>query len=224
MRMLAIETAVSPGSVAVVETEDAGVLAHRSLSEDQRTAQSLAPAIVDVLAELGWSARSLELIAASVGPGSFTGLRIGVTAAKTIGYAAGAQCVPLGTLAVLAAQARGPEGGETTGWAALDAGRGEVFAATFAEPRNVLLLPRTEWLARLRPGDRVAGPIAWSKRDELPGGVEPCRPEQCSPDASSVARLAMETPERCTPFELAPQYHRLSAAEEKLLDQPKPGA
>ncbi len=106
-RIVAIETSGRLGSVAALlgETNDARLVGQIVLTGDQRTAQSLAPALHDLLAAADWSPKDVELVAVGVGPGSFTGLRIGVTTAKTFAYAVGAEVVGANTLVALAAQA-----------------------------------------------------------------------------------------------------------------------
>src|SRR4029078_6236163 len=69
---------------------------------DERTAQVLAPTIQRLLAQAEWSPKSVELVAVTVGPGSFTGLRIGVTTAKAFAYAVGADVLGVNTLEALA--------------------------------------------------------------------------------------------------------------------------
>ena len=98
------------------------------LGGDQRTAQALAPAIAAIAAAADWSPRSVDLVAVAVGPGSFTGLRIGVTTAKTFAYAVGAEVIGVNTLVALAAQA--PPSAAPL-WTILDAQRQELFAAKF---------------------------------------------------------------------------------------------
>ena len=77
-----------------------------------------------MLAQCQWEALSIDLVCVTTGPGSFTGLRIGVTTAKTFAYAAAAELVGTHTLAVLAA---GVEQASGRLWAILDAQRQELF-------------------------------------------------------------------------------------------------
>src|SRR5262245_21398293 len=132
MRTIAIETSGRVGSVAALKCEGdrADILGEIILGEDQRTAQRLAPAIRELLSDVSWSPADVELVAVAVGPGSFTGLRIGVTAAKSFAYAVGAQIVGVNTLAVLAAQA--PPSAAPL-WTVMDAQRRELFAARFTD-------------------------------------------------------------------------------------------
>src|SRR5688572_10548194 len=99
MRIIAIETSGRHGSLAVLSggAEDALLQCEAVLGGDQRTAQSLAPALRDLLAEVKWPPPSIGLVAVVVGPGSFTGLRIGVTTAKAFAYAVGAEIVGVNT-------------------------------------------------------------------------------------------------------------------------------
>lgn len=215
MRLLAIETAVPPGSVAVVDTKQGEPAIEHALPLGDRAARSLLPAIDSVMGVAGWAPRSLDVVAACVGPGSFTGLRIGVTAAKSLAYAAGARCVALGTLAIIADQASAGSRSGAGGWAVLDAQRGEVFAARLESPNRVRVMPQADWLAMLQAGELLAGPVLQRLRDALPDGVILAEPVAWRPQAATLARLAAETAP-CDPFALVPAYHRLSAAEEKL--------
>src|SRR5262245_50788842 len=106
MRILAIETSGQRGSIAILNSQgdSLSTLGQTILAADCRTAQSLAPALKSLLADAGWPSKSVELVAVAVGPGSFTGLRIGVTTAKAFAYAVGAQVIGINTLAVLAHQ------------------------------------------------------------------------------------------------------------------------
>ena len=185
MKLFAIETAEQPGSLAVAEAAASGEpsVTATTLPSDRRTAQSLASGIKSLLAEVGWRASDIDLVAVTVGPGSFTGLRIGVTAAKSLAYAAEAKCVAVDTLAVLAAQAGG-----ASGWAVVDAQRSEVFAAPFAsgEPTaEPTIVPQDEWLARLTPGETVIGPVLRKLREQLPEGVIVAPESDWQPQAES---------------------------------------
>src|SRR5208337_2248427 len=105
-RILALETSELTGSVAVAA--DGKVLAELQLDPQQRSAQWLAPAIRSLLERVGWQPREIGLIAVTIGPGSFTGLRVGVATAKILAYATGAQVLGIGTLEAIATAA--PDG------------------------------------------------------------------------------------------------------------------
>src|SRR5262245_56901299 len=103
-RILAIETSGRHGSVATLGGEPAGarLIGQTVLTGEERTAQVLAPAIQQLLIATEWSPKSIDPVAVTVGPGSFTGLRIGVTTAKAIAYAVGADVLGVNTLEPLA--------------------------------------------------------------------------------------------------------------------------
>src|SRR5437773_12166637 len=103
MRVLALETSGTAGSVAVLDDEQ--LLTAVALDPAQRTARTLAPAIRDVLKHVGWAPTDVQLVAVTAGPGSFTGLRLGVTTAKTFAYAAGCEVLGVNTLEVIAGRA-----------------------------------------------------------------------------------------------------------------------
>lgn len=195
----------------------------KPLPAGSRSAQSLAPALAELLSEVGWSASDLQAVAVTSGPGSFTGLRVGVTTAKMLAYAAGCGVVEVNTLAAIAQQASSYAA--TTGpvWAVIDAQRGELFAAKFCDGNEEVptgILSIDQWLKMLAPGDIVAGPVLKNLAADLPQGVAPADQESWSPRAETIAQLALEPASRgafTNPLELVPRYHRLSAAEEKAL-------
>ncbi|MEX2316102.1 MAG: tRNA (adenosine(37)-N6)-threonylcarbamoyltransferase complex dimerization subunit type 1 TsaB [Pirellulales bacterium] len=222
---MAIETSGRTGSLAALDGQAQAASCVREIRLDGggRTAQWLAPALERLLAEIGWSADSIELVAVAVGPGSFTGLRIGVTAAKTLAYAVGAQIVAVETMAVLAAQAASP----ATLWTVMDAQRQELFVARFAAPAAGRLAPIGDtsiiavqlWLDRLRPGDHVTGPPLARLQGRLPEGVVAVTPDECwQPTAAGVGQVAWQAyqnGQRDDVWTLVPRYYRPSAAEEK---------
>ena len=95
MKILALETTERVGSVAVAR--DDNLLSEMKLDPNKRSTQSLALGLAAVLQQVGWHTTDLDLVATCVGPGSFTGLRVGVTTAKTLAYAAGADILVAGT-------------------------------------------------------------------------------------------------------------------------------
>jgi len=92
VRILALETSDTAGSAALLDGER--LLAEKLLAQGQRSARALAPAVRELLTDAGWQPKDVELVAVTVGPGSFTGLRVGVTTAKAFAYAAGSMRAP----------------------------------------------------------------------------------------------------------------------------------
>lgn len=124
--ILAIETATRAGSVAIARGKD--VLASRPGDAASSHSQDLIENIDAVLKEAGVELSTIDLLAAAIGPGSFTGLRIGLATAKSLAVSLDRRCAGVSTLAA-ASHAAGV--GERI-VALLPAGRGEVFAQMFA--------------------------------------------------------------------------------------------
>jgi tRNA threonylcarbamoyladenosine biosynthesis protein TsaB len=221
MRILALETTEKIGSVAAAE--DANILAELDLEPTQRSAQSFAAAMLAVLKQAGWRPGDVQLAAVSIGPGSFTGLRVGVTAAKVFAYAVGAEVLGVSTLEAIAAGIP-DEIAEVA--AAVDAQRDQVAARRFArrpdgwfEPVEAeRLMDSGTWIEELPPGIGVAGPVLVKLADLLPSSVQPLDRRYWAPRASAVARLAARDyamGRRDDLWKLVPHYSRRSAAEEK---------
>src|SRR5215210_4942333 len=102
-RAMVLETSGRRGVVALAD--GARLLASRALDESRRNARDLAPAVAELLAGAGWKARRLEAVYVSLGPGSYTGLRVGVMSAKALAYATGCALLAVDTFAALAVQA-----------------------------------------------------------------------------------------------------------------------
>ena len=226
-RILAIETSGRLGSVAALLGTALGLelLSELSLTGTQRTAQALAPTLQQMLQKVGWAPASIGLVAVAIGPGSFTGLRIGVTTAKALAYSLGAEIIGVNTLDALAAQA--PPSSAPL-WAILDAQRQELFAAKFVSVddgamqsvRETAIVSQEHWLSQLQPGDRVIGPALSRLASRLPPGVESLAEDAWQPTASSVGKIAWreyQSGRRDDLWQLSPNYYRASAAEEKLL-------
>jgi tRNA threonylcarbamoyladenosine biosynthesis protein TsaB len=129
-RILALETSGRLGAVAV-GTQD-GVLASTTLTASMRHAAELMPAIEKLLGEQGWPARTLTDVFVSIGPGSFTGLRVGVSIARTLAWSVGARIVAVPTLDALARNATLADPAPRHVAVLLDAKRQQVYAAAFA--------------------------------------------------------------------------------------------
>lgn len=197
------------------------LVASIDLAPTLRTARTLAPALAALLEQIGWQPGDVQLVAVTIGPGSFTGLRIAVTTAKMFAYAVGAEVLGVSTLEVIAAQIPGSEG--TLIETVLDAQRGELFAARFRREadgveclREVEIVPRADWLAGLEPDTVVAGPVL-ARLGDLPASVTAADCTCWEPRAAIVAQLALAhylAGQREDPYALVPRYYRRSYAEE----------
>lgn len=104
MRLLGIDTATTTTGAALIE--DDRLIAETCAEATAGHAERLMPAIEGVLADAGWRRSDIDAIAVSAGPGSYTGLRTGVTTAKMLAYAWRRRLVAVGTLDALAWQGR----------------------------------------------------------------------------------------------------------------------
>lgn len=230
MRVLALETTRKTGSVATLAAAPDNARPDAleiKLDPAQPTARSLTPAIRSIVARNGWTLAEIDLICVAAGPGSFTGLRIGVTAAKTASYALGLPLVAVNTLAAMLVDVRAP--GRI--WSVQNAQRKQLFAACFArapsaaEPRlfrpTVRVIDIEAWIAELAPGDAVVGPPVAKLRAQLPADLALLDAAE-APTATQVGRLGIvmaELGETVDPMQLTPDYGRMSAAEEKAADR-----
>jgi tRNA threonylcarbamoyladenosine biosynthesis protein TsaB len=154
MRVLAIDTALGACSVAVVETaDDAAPVYLSSTAMARGHAEALMPEVSRVLAAAGGLA-GVSRIAVTVGPGSFTGLRVGLSCARTMGLATRLPVVGVTTLAALAAPLLDAGDGATPVAAAIDARHGRVFFQAFAGDGRPLVSAR---LIEARDAARAIG-------------------------------------------------------------------
>lgn len=221
VKILALETSGTTGSVAALL--DDRLLAEISLASEKRSAQTLAPAMRELLASVSWQPTEVALVAVSIGPGSFTGLRLGVTTAKVFAYAVRAEVLGIDTLEIIAHQVS-PEVDQVI--ALIDALRGQVVARPFVRqpagwfapsgpPRLVSIQALVE---QLSPDVVLSGPVLGRLVGQLPAEVRTSEPESWQPRASTVGRLAARryaAGERHDLWTLGPHYARPSAAEEK---------
>ena len=129
MRLLLIDTCGSAGSVALAD--DGGVIAKETLP-GRSASERLIPVLREMLKSAGWRLGDLMAIVVVHGPGSFTGVRVGVSAAKGLSEAGGVPVIAVSQLALLAAKAGGVEGRVC---AVLDAGRREFYCGMYVGRR-----------------------------------------------------------------------------------------
>ncbi len=225
-RTLALETSGTAGSIAFLEGRN--VVAEFDLPSGRRTAQTLAPTIKAGMSQVRWTPAQIDLVAVTIGPGSFTGLRIGVMTAKALAYATGAKLAGINTLEVLAHQAPLEV---TEACVVMDAYRDQLFCAGFRRDasqqwRTVVethIVDAECWLAEqgnLKTSAAVIGPAVAKLRARRPAETSWIEQADCQPQAATVGELALRAwsaNQLADIWRLTPRYYRPSAAEEKRL-------
>lgn len=228
MRILALETSAKAVSAAV--TENGRVLAYTYQNIGQTHSVTLMPMVDAMLQSAALKAEDMDCIAVANGPGSFTGLRIGVSAAKGLAWALEKPCCGVSTLAAMAQNVRLHEGLVIC---AMDARRSQIYNAVFSCHDGVL--------TRLTPDRAISLEQLWDeiKNDEkkkiivgdgaalcyndLMGRGVDCAmapAQQIMQNAAGVALAAEEMAERgetVSAQALTPVYLRLSQAERERL-------
>ena len=223
MRILALETATWTCSVAFVR--DGVVLAERWERSSASHAGTLPRLVETVLRAAGERLECGDAVAVSIGPGSFTGLRIGLSFAKGMGFAAGLRLVGVPTLDALALAAPSWEGRLC---AALDARKREIYAAVYEQTDgHVVRLGAPRALSAVQMAGEIGVPCAVIGdaveaygdvfRQALGAGVRLLPSDRYPPRAEAVARLGAahlaRQPEGDDPVTLVPAYLRPPEAE-----------
>ena len=158
MIVLAIDTALDYCAAAVLDAATKAVIAQETLEMKRGHAEALMPLIERVMKAVPGGFSSLGRVAVTVGPGSYTGLRVGVSAARAIALAAKIPAVGVTTLAACAAPLVGRESGRVIA-AALDAKHGQVwFQALSSEGRPIVALRQVSYRDAARAIG--AGPVS----------------------------------------------------------------
>ncbi len=228
MKVIGIETSGSTGSVAVCNGDT--IVGRKTFGRKLNHGKEIVSSLKAIFDEIKWEPDDVDLIAVSVGPGSYTGLRIGITCAKTLAYGLGKPVIDVPTLDALAENVRDDVKNLCP---VIDARRNKVYACIYAgsgsgknnNERNRItdfLIISPEKLLDILPeqvllfGDGVAPykDIFAQKKATLANddglGIA---------DAVTVARLGLkryEQGKRCDINLLAPLYLRRSEAEERL--------
>lgn len=225
MKTLAIDTSTRQGSLALFQGDEL-VLA-QWLDPTLPTTQVITPALKQLVDEAGWKPAELELIAVAQGPGSFTGLRIGVMTAKTIAYVASATTIGVNTLQAISARC---SENVSRLHVVMDAQRNELFHAlyqwnesgTYQELAETRIVDRDIFLESLVPGESITGPGLKNRHQQVPEGVRVVDESYWQPSAEAVGRVGLGQFRSGIShdfWKLNPIYYRKSAAEEKLETQ-----
>jgi len=237
MLSLALDTSTRWGRFALARPGE--LLAYRPLNVAGSYADALLPVVKDMLAETGLRKEDLEAVAVTRGPGSFTGVRIGVATAKGLAWGLGCRLAAVTSLEGMAAALLDEHPAAEFAVPVLDARRGEVFSGVFSREgawvREVVsagaAAPDTWWARILAAvpdpdtpaygGDGTGLLLGYGSdlRPELAGRGEPVLRPWSSAHPATARSMALATaagalPE-VHPFTLVPEYMRVSDAEVK---------
>jgi tRNA threonylcarbamoyladenosine biosynthesis protein TsaB len=220
--MLVIETSDRIGQVAIAEGPS--LLREHGLNAARRHARDLAPAVADLLTAQGWRPRDIDAVVVSRGPGSYTGLRVGVMSAKTFAHATGCRLLAIDTFAAIALQTP-PDHSRVDVLA--DAQQDKVYFQPFARQGEkwaaaapMVICPFADWLRQREPAAAATGPGLARFSDRI-GHEIVCLPAAVGhPSAASLLRLALERwaiGDFDDPLRVEPLYLRPSSAEDQWI-------
>jgi tRNA threonylcarbamoyladenosine biosynthesis protein TsaB len=195
MLILAIDTALDACAAGVLDTGQNKLIAQESLAMKRGHAEALMPLIARVMKESGVAFSALDRIAATTGPGSFTGLRVGLSAARGIALAAGKPVVGVTTLTAYAAPVVS-ESGENPIISAIDARHDHVYLQVVSGNGGSLVMPQIAPVAEALDAARFGAPYLvgnaarllaerWPSDAPPPVKIDP----QAAPDIAWVAWL-----------------------------------
>jgi tRNA threonylcarbamoyladenosine biosynthesis protein TsaB len=224
MKVLGIETSGLVGNIAVCDGNR--VVARKSYGKNFSHGKEIVSTIELLFNEIKWDPSNIDLIAVSTGPGSYTGLRVGVTCAKTLAYGLGKPVIDVPTLDVLVENVK--DNSAKTICPVLDAKRKSVYACIYERSGNEcrkstdFLIISPDSLIDILPestiifGDGIAPYREIFSQKNLTIVEDE---KLCIADAADVAQLGLKKYEqgmRCEINVLAPLYLRKSEAEERL--------
>jgi tRNA threonylcarbamoyladenosine biosynthesis protein TsaB len=192
VKILAIDTALGACSAAVLDDDD--ILAHRLTVMERGHAEALAPMVEAVMKEANISFANLNRLAATTGPGTFTGQRVGLAFMRGLRIALDIPLIGVTTLSAMAYQAMA-ETGRTTGVALHDARRNEVYLEIVGEvqapPCVMLFEEATKRILGIGRRFVLAGTAAKRAHEQFANAV---LSDVLQPDALWIARLAQQMP------------------------------
>jgi tRNA threonylcarbamoyladenosine biosynthesis protein TsaB len=219
-RLLLLETSSRTGFVAVAQGAELREV--RRLEEGRRQGRDLAPATAELLRRQNWAPRDVQALFVSRGPGSYTGLRVGIMSAKAFAFATGCALVAVDTFTIIAHQA--PPDVPLLDVLA-DAQQDKVYVQPFGRsPQGwrplapLAIRSFGPWSGERDPQAWVSGPglVRWAT--QLPAGARLIDPSQREPQPEGLLQVgtaAYLAGERTDVWSLEPLYLRPSAAEEQ---------
>lgn len=201
MRLLALDTATESMAVGLADGANHSVV---NAEGGAQASERLIPTALELLAQRGLAASSLDAVAFGQGPGAFTGLRTAVAVAQGLAFGIGCPVLPIDSLMIVAedarAQAHGPDAGEAFElWVAMDARMDEAYAAAYRHDGRAWQVRRAPalytlealaacWQAEGGPG-QLAGTAIEAFAGRLPWGAARLWPRTAD-RAAALLRLA----------------------------------
>lgn len=226
MICLAIDTSTTLCSVAVVA--DTTILAEVSLGSAKKHSETVLLLVDRMMNETGLTVKDIDVFGVSTGPGSFTGLRVGISVAKGLSFSAGRKLAGISLFEVLACQAAG-YGCAVSVSPMIDAGKGEVYAGLYRycaaqgleqEIRATVTCPR-KWLEEIKHVPAVfvgSGAVVYRDDiDRIHGADHAVVPEIIGvPRSSTIAFLTLKMYDKIQDnavLDVSPLYIRPPDAE-----------
>ena len=220
-KVLLLETSGSSGVVAL--GFGTTIVAHRVLEIAKRHVSDMAPAIAEMLKECGWEAKNLDAIATGIGPGSYTGLRIGLMSARTLAMMTGARLLGISTFEILAQHCL--EVGHAKIEIIADAQQDKIYAQRFENNNSQLvseselkIVIASEWIANRDISFAIAGPGVTKVQPLIPAKEGMVVEQSGNINKESFLALALKklfSHHSDDPLSLQPLYLRRSSAEEQ---------
>ena len=220
MRVLAIDTALAACSAAVLDIGNGGVIASESVAMERGHAEALMPLIDRVVKASGLAFTDFERIVVTTGPGSFTGLRVGIAAARGFGVATHIPVVGVTTLSAYAAPYLAADD-QTPVVVAIDARHEHVYLEVFGAGGRTSIAPRLAPLSEaIRAATQAPARIVGSAAQAVADGL-----------AQNLAKNLAKTPARTAPQPIAVDTRRapdiawvaqIGAAVSEAQSPPKP--
>ncbi|TCS79575.1 tRNA (adenosine(37)-N6)-threonylcarbamoyltransferase complex dimerization subunit type 1 TsaB [Tepidibacillus fermentans] len=233
MKILALDTSTSVMGVALLDDQKV----YGEITTNVKTNHSvrLMPSIELLFQEVDWKPEEIDLVAIAQGPGSYTGVRIGVTTAKTLAWSLNKPIIGISTLEAMAYQNKEFKGLISP---MIDARRGQVYTGLYQKQQTewknlevdrIILL--TDWLERLRERDEqvlfVGDDVTLHQekiKEALGEKAVISEPPFGIPRPSIIGYLAKKEYERGrvdNVFDFVPEYLQLAEAEVKWLEKQK---
>lgn len=226
MLILGIDTAAAPCCAAVYDTDKQQTLGSVVINNKLTHSVTLMPVVSDLLRNSGITTEDIDLFAVANGPGSFTGLRIGISAVKGMAFAASKPCAAVSTLEAMAYNVSVCDG---IVCAAIDARCNQVYTATFLNDNGTVTrlteeecLKADELAARLSEydGDIILvgdGAQLVKKAADEQGISTRLAPDPLRFQTGYGVCLAAMNAEQITPEQLMPMYLKLPQAQRELM-------